>query len=353
MTATGNPKDRIASTKLPLHLFQASAVAMGSLGMLNGAPRPLHVVLVSGGKDSAAVATLAMARVPKDRLAMLFVDTGNEHPETYAYLDRLEDHFGLPIHRVKADYAQEMQARRAAIAGDSRTGRDKDGKKKRWSNRRKREALSVMQPTGNPFLDLCLLYGAFPSRTVRFCTRRLKIETASEHLLGLREQSPLIVWQGVKRADSADRAKLPRFERYAPGWYHFRPVLDWTHERVFAFLRDSGTPVNPLYGSGFSRVGCAPCLYARKSEITLLADRYPEHIDRIREWERLVSLASKDGFAAFFGHRDIPVTPQTARTRTAIDGVVKWARVDFRKNKKARYEEVFEETCSAGQGLCE
>jgi 3'-phosphoadenosine 5'-phosphosulfate sulfotransferase (PAPS reductase)/FAD synthetase len=315
--------------------------------------RPLHVVLVSGGKDSAAVATLALARVSADRIRLVFCDTGNEHPETYAYLDRLEAHFGLPIHRVKADYALEIQARRLAIARDNRVGRGKDGKKKRWSNRRKREALSVMRPTGNPFLDLCLIYGAFPSRTVRFCTRRLKIETVNEFLLELREQAPLIVWQGVKRADSAERSQLRQYERFAPGWFLFRPILDWSHDQVFAYLRETGTPVNPLYGTGFSRVGCGPCLYARKSEITLLAEQYSEQIDRIREWERLVSLASKDGFAAFFGHRDIPTTPRTVRARTAIDGVVKWARVDFRKNKQATYEEVFGETCSAGQGMCE
>lgn len=33
----GNPKDRIGSTKLPLHLFPAAAIAAGSVGMLNGA----------------------------------------------------------------------------------------------------------------------------------------------------------------------------------------------------------------------------------------------------------------------------------------------------------------------------
>ncbi len=34
---TGNPKDRIGLAKIPLHLFPASAVALGSIGILNGA----------------------------------------------------------------------------------------------------------------------------------------------------------------------------------------------------------------------------------------------------------------------------------------------------------------------------
>lgn len=314
---------------------------------------PLHIVLISGGKDSAACAALAVRRVPRDSLCLVFADTGNEHPTTYRYLDDLEAHFGLPILRLRADLADEMLARRQAIATDLRVGRDKKGRRKRWSNRRKREALSVMHPTGNPFLDLCLLYGAFPSNASRFCTRRLKIEVVDEALLSLREQSPLVVWQGVKRADSAARAHLPRMARHAPGWWLFRPILDWTNEKVFDFLHDTNTPINPLYGSGFSRVGCAPCIYARKGEIALLADHFPKHIDRIRDWEHLVSRASRDGFAAFFGHREIPHTPDSRMRRTSVDGAVLWARVDFRKNRQTTYEEAFGEVCPVGQGVCE
>jgi 3'-phosphoadenosine 5'-phosphosulfate sulfotransferase (PAPS reductase)/FAD synthetase len=314
-----------------------------------------HIVMVSGGKDSAAVATLALRRVPREQIRFLFVDTGNEHPETYTYLDRLEEHFGMPIERIRADFSDEFAIARRRIAEDLRIGRDKNGRKLRRSNRRKREALAVLKPTGNPFLDLCLLNGIFPSNSARFCTRRLKVEAITEHLLAAHEKGPMIVWQGTKRTDSDKRAHLRLYSRQAPGWMNFRPILNWTHDQVFAFLREAGTPINPLYGSGFSRVSCGPCIYSRKSEIALLADRYPEAIDRIREWERLVSAASKTGFAPFFVGKEIPATPAQRRTRSSIDGVVKWARVDFRKNKKASYADVFEESqvCDAGQGLCE
>jgi len=315
---------------------------------------PLHVVLVSGGKDSAAVAALAVRRVPLDRILFVFADTGNEHPETYAYLDRLEAHFGKRIERVRADFTEEFAIRRANIAADQRTGRFKSGTKKRWSNKRKRQALDVLHPTGNPFLDLCLLNGTFPSNTSRFCTRRLKIEPMNDYLDTLHAENPMIVWQGVKRADSQERAHYMRFERFAPRWYLFRPILDWTHEQVFDFLRETSTPVNPLYGSGFSRVSCGPCFYARKGEMTLLADQYPEAIDRIRMWESMVSKSSKTGWAGFFAQREIPGGPETHRERRSIDGAIRWARVDFRKNKKARIEDIFPaDTCSAGQGMCE
>ena len=36
------------------------------------------------------------------------------------------------------------------------------------------------------------------------------------------------------------------------------PLLDWTRDRVVAFIRDGGVPYNPLYDRGFLSIGCAP-----------------------------------------------------------------------------------------------
>ena len=309
--------------------------------------KPIHIVSVSGGKDSAACLALAVQRVPRDRLRAMFIDTGNEHPVSYEYLTELEQHFDIKIERIQADLTADFAKRRMKIARDQRRG------KLRWSNKRKREALSVLHPTGNPFLDLCLLQGTFPSNSARFCTRKLKLEVSANAMLDLHENQPVIIWQGTKRADSAKRTSLTKYSRQGARWWMFRPVVDWDDEQIFEYLRESGTPVNPLYGSGFSRVSCAPCIYSRKAEIALLADQYPEQIDRIRDWERLVGMASKSGFAAFFGGKEIPATPAQRRERFAVDGVVKWSRVDFRKNKQARYEDVFAPTCQAEHGLCE
>ena len=44
------------------------------------------------------------------------------------------------------------------------------------------------------------------------------------------------------------------------------PIVDWTTERVFDYFNERGIPLNPLYARGHVRVGCYPCLLARKSE---------------------------------------------------------------------------------------
>ena len=48
-----------------------------------------HVMGISGGKDSSALAIYMRGKVPE--MEYFFCDTGSELPETYEYLQRLED----------------------------------------------------------------------------------------------------------------------------------------------------------------------------------------------------------------------------------------------------------------------
>src|SRR5262245_52783297 len=52
----------------------------------------LHVLGLSGGKDSAALAVYMRDRVPEMRY--FFADTGAELQETYEYIDHLEQYLG-------------------------------------------------------------------------------------------------------------------------------------------------------------------------------------------------------------------------------------------------------------------
>ena len=61
-----------------------------------------HIVSVSGGKDSAALALYMHDTYPQLPLEYVFCDTGAELPETYEYLERLEAILGLPIVRLNA-----------------------------------------------------------------------------------------------------------------------------------------------------------------------------------------------------------------------------------------------------------
>jgi 3'-phosphoadenosine 5'-phosphosulfate sulfotransferase (PAPS reductase)/FAD synthetase len=59
-----------------------------------------HVLGLSGGKDSAALAVFMRDRVPQ--MEYFFCDTGAELPETYGYLLKLEALLGKPIARLNS-----------------------------------------------------------------------------------------------------------------------------------------------------------------------------------------------------------------------------------------------------------
>lgn len=60
-----------------------------------------HVLSLSGGKDSSALAVYLRDRIPD--LKYVFCDTKKELTETYEYLDKLEVYLGKPIIRLCND----------------------------------------------------------------------------------------------------------------------------------------------------------------------------------------------------------------------------------------------------------
>lgn len=315
----------------------------------------IHVASVSGGKDSSATLELAIERFGVHRVRGIFCDTGNEHEAVYEYLDYLERVTGVTITRLKADFSEEIARKRMFIARDVRTRRH-NGRKVRWTNKAKRRALAILYPTGNPYLDLCLWKGRFPSRKAQFCTEHLKRDMAVEYQLSLIDQGHTVVsWQGVRRDESLSRQNAKKFESVGGGLYIFRPLVDWSAMDVFAYCASRGIQPNPLYKQGMGRVGCMPCINASKEEIRQISARFPEHIDRISEWERLVGLASKLN-AATFMHKSSGkgLNNQQIVATANIWKVIEWSRTS-RGGKQFSLLEALEEptACSSSYGLCE
>ena len=59
-----------------------------------------HVLGISGGKDSAALAVWMRDKHPELDIDYFFTDTGEELPEVYEFLGRLEGYLGKPIARL-------------------------------------------------------------------------------------------------------------------------------------------------------------------------------------------------------------------------------------------------------------
>jgi 3'-phosphoadenosine 5'-phosphosulfate sulfotransferase (PAPS reductase)/FAD synthetase len=293
-------------------------------------PNVRHVVSVSGGKDSLATA-LKTIEYGIDPI-FVFADTGNEHPLTYDYLEYLEHALGKHITRVRADFSQQIANKRVFIAGDRRPKRHRskgEWKRLRWSNKGKRRALEHLHATGNPFLDLGALKGRFPSRKASFCTHLLKRVPIFNGA-----QTPLLdqgyevwSWQGVRRDESHARRNALEFEPDSmhDRLYSVRPLATWSAEDVFAMHRRHGIKPNPLYGLGFKRVGCMPCINSNKDEIFLILKLFPMVFDRVRAWEFHVGACSKRQVSTFFNAGKIPGLSQSP-IRARIDNVIQWSK---------------------------
>jgi 3'-phosphoadenosine 5'-phosphosulfate sulfotransferase (PAPS reductase)/FAD synthetase len=314
-----------------------------------------HVISVSGGKDSDETLRQALARFPKERVLPIYCDTGNEHDAVGEHLAYLETRFGITITKLKANFDREIAAKRLFIARDQRTRRDKQGRRVRWSNKAKRRALAELHPSGNPFLDLCMWKGRFPSRKAQFCTQELKTELAVAYQQSLIEQGHRVVsWQGVRRDESINRRNAEKFERLNPRMYAYRPLVDWTAADVFASLLAHDIVPNRLYREGMNRVGCMPCINQNKNGLREISMRWPEHPARLAEWERRVGACSKLGVSTFLADAH-----QAKDRRVIFADLNIWSRIEWSKTTRGgkQYDifgtdEVASE-CKSAYGLCE
>lgn len=305
----------------------------------------IRVVSCSGGKDSTACALLCAERHPESEIRRIFCDVGNEHPLTYEYLDYLEERLG-PIVRLKADFTDAIAAKRQRLERiASGVEIDKFGKY-RWTPETAAEALRYLVPTGNPFLDLCLSRGMFPSHGRQFCTEELKRNPMVEYQLGLVEEGYEVEsWQGVRRDESKRRANMAEHEDIGGGVSVYRPVLEWTGQQSIDYILSKGLRVNDLYLMGMGRVGCMPCINVGKDELLQIATRFPEEIERIAKWEDLVKRVAKS-------------CPTWLHSGDS-DGQGIYQRVEWAKTSRGgrQYDMFRIETdatgCSSSYGLCE
>ena len=254
----------------------------------------IAVVSYSTGKDGLAALLIALDEYGPDRVVCVSVDTGNEHEFFHTHLDYTRQRLNIKIDVLRADFTSDIERKRKYIA-------------EKWPGKGVSDdvverALKHLHPTGNPFLDLCMLKGRFPSRMAQFCTQELKKKPLDAYMTALMGQgykwSQLESWRGIRRDESAKRADAQEHE--VGDWIIRHPIAHWTAQQTVDFVKSRGVELNPLYSMGMGRVGCMPCINCGKDELAEIAKRFPEHIDRIREWEELVRLASKRGFATFF-----------------------------------------------------
>lgn len=192
-----------------------------------------HLLGLSGGKDSSALAIYLRDRVPE--MEYFFADTGAELPETIEYIDILEDYLGKPIVRLNAN-------------------RDFDYYLKLHNN----------------FL---------PSARQRWCTVNLKL-IPFEEFVGEDEAISYIAIRADEPSRSGYISKKSNIKTRMP----FREE-GITKEEVLNILESSGLGM-PKYYQWRSRSGCYFCFFQRQEEWAGLKENHPKFFEKAKTYEQ-------------------------------------------------------------------
>jgi phosphoadenosine phosphosulfate reductase len=168
------------------------------------------------GVEAVVLTDIIWTHVPQ--IDIFTLDTGRLHDETLALLDRIERRYQRRMQVFYPDsQAIEQYVRENGINGF-------------YSGTDERQSC---------------------------CTIR-KVEPFRRAIAGRK------AWiTGVRREQSAERALGEAFSwdgRY--GLWKVSPMLDWTEQDVWAYVKARNLPYNPLHDKGYPSIGCAPCTRA-------------------------------------------------------------------------------------------
>ena len=91
------------------------------------------------------------------------------------------------------------------------------------------------------------------------------------------------------------------------------PILEWTEDDVWTFIRERNLPINPCYNT-HKRVGCVFCPFARPKEIRAYCETHPKlkaafihaiYIERERERDRQKLPSAEDYFDWWLSHESL------------------------------------------------
>lgn len=194
-----------------------------------------HVLGISGGKDSAALAIYIKDKYPElsEKIEYFFTDTGSELKEIYDFLDRLESYLDKDIARLSS---------------------------------------------GKPFDHWLKVHNDFlPSAKQRWCTRVMKIKPFEEFI----GDDSVISYVGIRADENRDGYMSSKDSVKA-----VFPFVDdgIIRKDVFDILeRSVGVPE---YYKWRSRSGCYFCFFQRQGEWLGLKRNHPDLFEKAKSYEK-------------------------------------------------------------------
>ena len=199
-----------------------------------------HVLGLSGGKDSAALAVHMSEKYPDISIEYFFTDTGYELDETYKFLDKLKTRLSRPIKYIK--------------------------------------------PT-NTFDYYMKKYNNFlPSATARWCTIEMKLKPFEKWIApSLKEGVQIYTYIGIRYDERGRVGYKPTNPLIKSKFPFVDDCID--REGVADILETSGLGM-PDYYKWRSRSGCQFCFFQRHIEWVGLKENHPEQFKHAKSLEK-------------------------------------------------------------------
>lgn len=194
--------------------------------------KKLHLVSLSGGKDSTAMLLrMIEEHMPIDLI--LFCDTGMEFEGMYHHLEKLEKFIGRPITRLKSEYSFQQLL---------------------FDYHPKRKNPALFDKVGF----------SWPGPQSRWCTAMLKTRLIKKYLRDLKADHTIVQYIGI----AADEPHRMHDEHY--------PLVEWgmTEADCLAYCKARGFDWDGLYDI-FHRVSCWCCPLQSLDELRKLRKHFP------------------------------------------------------------------------------
>ncbi|HYT27341.1 MAG TPA: phosphoadenylyl-sulfate reductase [Actinomycetota bacterium] len=169
--------------------------------------------------QAEGMVVLDLARRADPAVRVLTIDTGRLPQETYDVIETVRARWGMTVEVLAPDT-------RAVEAMTSRHGPNLF---------RRDQALRLL------------------------CCQVRKVDPLAGALAGLDAWA-----SGLRRDETPARARVAPVEVDLThgGIVKLNPLATWSREQVWAYVREHGLPVHPLYERGYTSIGCAPCTRA-------------------------------------------------------------------------------------------
>jgi len=195
--------------------------------------KPRHILSLSGGKDSTALALFMRDKIPD--MEYVFCDTAKELDETYEYLNRVEAYLGKKITHLNAEAGFDH-----------------------W---------------------LEVFGGYLPAPNMRWCTKMLKLRPFEKYV----GEDHVISYVGI-RADE-DRVGYISTKPNIKAVFPFKDHgIDY--QGVMRILQESGIGLPPYLKWGRTHSGCYFCFFQKPIEWVRLFESHPALFAQAEAYEK-------------------------------------------------------------------